>query len=102
MVSRVFQVRFQAEMQFRRHRRTNGLDLIPTLMLRQATAIHFAPTKRLDLYICPSLSVLRRIAVTPRPTACTGTRYVLLIFLHQNRTYRELNIGFTLRLSSKV
>lgn len=34
---------FQSSVARRRRQRTNGLYLIPTLMLRQATTIHFAP-----------------------------------------------------------
>lgn len=64
MVSRVYTGVGEIEAQFRRHGRTNGLDLIPTLMLRQAT-IHFAPTNRLDpVPVLYSLSVYLSICLS--------------------------------------
>lgn len=58
----------EIEAQFRRHGRTNGLDLIPTLMLRQAT-IHFAPTNRLDPVPVHSLSVYLSISISVKDWA---------------------------------
>lgn len=63
----------EIEAQFRRHGRTNGLDLIPTLMLRQAT-IHFAPTNRLDPVPVHSLSVYLSISISVKDR---GTRWSL-------------------------
>ena len=64
-VSRVFQIRSNGSNAEGRGRRgavsadprTNGLDLIPTLMPRQATAIHFAPACRIDSSLSLSLSL---------------------------------------------